>query len=61
MDRFKKLFANNIPGLKEIELNMFDLVVSSIRKGPNIIVFGKSFQLKHFKPGFSERFITKNT
>ena len=61
MDRFKNLFANNIPGLKEIELNVFDLVVSSIRKGPNIIVFGKSFQLEYFKPGFSERFITKNT
>ena len=31
---------------------MFDLVDSSIRRGPNSMVFGKFFQLKHFRPGF---------
>ena len=61
MDKFRNPFANNFPGSNEIKLNVFDLVYSSIRKGPNSIVFGKIFQLEYFKPGFSERFITKNT
>ena len=35
--------ADNLPGYREIELNVFDLVDSSIRRGPNSIVFGKFF------------------
>ena len=31
---------------------MFDLVDSSIRRGPNSIVFGKFFQLERFRWGF---------
>ena len=31
---------------------MFDLVDSSIRRGPNSIVFGKIFQLERFRSGF---------
>ena len=31
---------------------MFDLVDSSIRKGPNSIVFDKFFQLERFRSGF---------
>ena len=42
------MFANNLPGPRKIELNVFDLVDSSIRKGPNSIVFGKFFQLEQF-------------
>ena len=42
-------FADNLPGYSEIELNVFDLVDSSIRRGPNSIVFGKFFQLERFR------------
>ena len=31
---------------------MFDLVDSSIQRGPNSIVFGKFFRLNCFRPGF---------
>ena len=45
-------FADNLPGYSEIELNVFDLVDSSIRRGPNSIVSGKLFQLERFRWGF---------
>ena len=37
------MFADNLPGYSGIELNVFDLVDSSTRKGPNSIYFGKFF------------------
>ena len=45
-------FADKLPGYREIELNVFDLVDSSIRRGLNSIVFGKFFQLERFRSGF---------
>ena len=51
---FKIQFANHIPGSSEVELNVFDLVDLSIRKGPNSIVFGNLDYLKldYLKPDF---------
>ena len=46
---FKTPFADKLPGYREIELNVFDLVDSSIRRGPNSIVFGKLIQLERFR------------
>ena len=40
---FKNSFDNKLPDYSEIELNVFDLVASSTRKGPTSIVFGKLF------------------
>ena len=48
-------FKTRLPitlGYSEIELNVFDLVHSSIGKGPNSIVFGKFFQLERFRSTF---------
>ena len=45
-------FDDNLPGNIEIEFNVFDLVDSSNRKGPNRIVFGKFFQLERFRSSF---------
>ena len=45
-------FADNLPGYSEIELNVFDLVDSSIRTGPNSNIFGKFFQLERFRSFF---------
>ena len=44
-------FAGNLLGYSEIGLNVFDLVDSSIRKGPNSIVFGNFFSAGTFKIG----------
>ena len=42
----------HIPVYRGIELNLFDSVDSSIRRGPNSMVFGKFFQLERFRLGF---------
>ena len=49
IDRFKNPFADNLLGDRKIEFNLFDLVDSSIRRGPNSIVFGKFLQLERFR------------
>ena len=50
---FKIQFANHIPGSSEVELNVFDLVDLSNRKGPNSIVFlGNFFTTGTFETGF---------
>ena len=48
----KTVFPYNFPGPSEIELNVFGLVDSSIRRGPNSNVFGKFFQLERFRSFF---------
>ena len=45
-------FPKSLPDYREIELNVFDSVDSSIRRGPISIVFAKFFQLKRFRSGF---------
>ena len=45
-------FAINFPGCSDIELNVFDLVDSSIRKGPDSFVFGKIFLLERLRSFF---------
>ena len=45
-------FPESLPGYSEIELNVFDSVDSSIRRGPNSIFFLQIFSTIAFKIKF---------
>ena len=45
-------FADNLPGYRDIDFTVFDLVDSSIRRGPNSIALGKFFKLDCFRADF---------